>query len=351
VCQHDATEGRHFLANMWMVRAGRGGENVEGFLKHGVVALGDQKLGALSSTTKKEELLRLYAQKYPEMKDGSRQTWASQFLRFISEIKSGDTVVTFDRDRRLYFVGTILSDYEWAPDLIDGFPHVRRIRWTYQVPRDLLAAASRNTLGAIQTLFKIPQDVAKDLEQHQTPVGTTLAAATDEAAVARTVEDETAEELVAAETLEKADEFIEDAIAKLGWEQMQELVAGILRAMGYRTKVSARGADRGVDIFASPDGLGLQEPRIFVEVKHREGTPISADKIRSFLGGRKPGDRCLYVSTGSFTKDARYEAERASMPTTLVDLKDLRKLLVEYYDRLDPPTRALVPLKRLYWPL
>ena len=71
--------------------------------------------------------------------------------------------------------------------------------------------------------------------------------------------------------LEKADRLIEDRIAALDWRQMQELVAGILRGMGYKTTVSADGPDRGVDIFASPDGLGLQEPRIFVEVKHRGG--------------------------------------------------------------------------------
>lgn len=106
-----------------------------------------------------------------------------------------------------------------------------------------------------------------------------------------------------------------------------------------------------MDIFASPDGLGLQEPRIFVEVKHRNQTPMGAEKIRAFLGGRKPGDKCLYVSTGSFTKEARYETERASVPMTLLDLQELRKLLVENYENLDAETRALVPLKRLYWPL
>ena len=76
----------------------------------------------------------------------------------------------------------------------------------------------------------------------------------------------------------------------------QEIVAAILRAMGYKTRVAGDGPDRGVDIFASPDGLGLQEPRIFVAVKHRNGQ-MGAPAIRSFLGGREPGDRCLYVST------------------------------------------------------
>ena len=60
---------------------------------------------------------------------------------------------------------------------------------------------------------------------------------------------------------------MEDRIASLDWEQMQELVAEILEAMCFKTDVSPRGSDRGTDVFASPDGLGLNEPRIFVEVK------------------------------------------------------------------------------------
>ncbi len=334
---------------MWMVRAGRGSEIVEEFLTHGIAALGGTKLGKLRATMKKDELLRLYAEKYPEESEQSRASWASQLLRFMTEIKAGDTVVTFDRGRRLYFLGIVSGEYEWAPKLIKEEPHIRRVKWTHQTPRDPLSVETRNTLGATQALFKLGLDVANDLHDHQVPIGSKVE---DESDVEdTTVADESAEAQVRSEVLERADEFIEDAISRLDWEQMQELVAGILRSMGYRTTISPKPTDRGKDIFASPDGLGLEEPRIFVEVKHRTGTPIGADKIRGFLGGRKPGEKCLYVSTGSFTKEARYEAERASVPTTLIDLQVLRKLLVENYEKLDAETRALVPLKRFYWPL
>ncbi len=84
---------------------------------------------------------------------------------------------------------------------------------------------------------------------------------------------------------------------------MQDLVAGILRAMGYKTLVSPAGADRGKDIIASPDGFGFEPPRIVVEVKHRNAR-MGSSEIRSFLGGRHKDDRGLYVSTGGFTKEA-----------------------------------------------
>lgn len=333
-----------------MVRAGRGGDNLEDFIKKGLVALGDTRLGKLDPSIKKDELLRLYAEKYPDEKEGSRAVWASQFLRFMVEIKISDEIVTFDREQRLYFVGVVTSGYEWAPTLVSDKPHIRRVQWTHQVPRDQLKVESRNSLGSIATLFKVGPDAAQDLRTHALPIGSTKS---DIPETTKDITDEDAvpEAVLREEIGEKADEFIEDAINRLDWKQMQDLIAGILRAMGYRTTVAAPGADRGVDISASPDGLGLQEPRIFVEVKHRTQTPMSAEKIRAFLGGRKAGDRCLYVSTGSFSKEAKYEAERASVPTTLIDLQGVRQLLVEHYEKLDAETRALVPLRRIYWPL
>jgi restriction system protein len=341
---------------MWMVRAGRGGENVDEFLQKSVVALGWPHVGKLSPAPSKAELVARLAQAYPDEKEGTHSNWAGTLLRFAYELATGDTVVTYDRERRRYLVGTLTSGYEWQEKLVEDKPNVRHVKWTHQVARDGLSTGARNSLGAIQTLFKLSEDVAAELRRLQVtldaPLPETPARAIPPPSPTDEEEGEASSEAeLRAEVLEKADEFIEDAISRLNWKQMQDLVAGILRAMGYRTVVSPPGADRGVDIFASPDGLGLQDPRIFVEVKHRTGSAMGSKEIRAFLGGRKPGDKCLYVSTGGFSKDAHYEADRASVPITLLTLSALRKLLIDHYDALDGETRALVPLKRFYWPV
>ena len=130
---------------------------------------------------------------------------------------------------------------------------------------------------------------------------------------------------------------------------MQELVAGILRAMGYKTLVSPAGADRGKDIIASPDGFGFEPPRIVVEVKHRHER-MGSGEIRSFLGGRHKDDRGLYVSTGGFTKDALYEGERANVHLTMWTLDELARTLMAHYPATDPETKRLVPLRYFYVP-
>ena len=130
---------------------------------------------------------------------------------------------------------------------------------------------------------------------------------------------------------------------------MQELVAGVLEAMGYKARISPSGPDRGKDIVASPDGLGFESPRIVVEVKHRN-TQMGANEIRSFLGGRHKDDKGLYVSTGGFSREAYYEAERANIPCTLMNIDDLVQAIVDHYENMDIETQRLIPLRRVYWP-
>ncbi|UTA49448.1 restriction endonuclease [Simiduia sp. 21SJ11W-1] len=113
-------------------------------------------------------------------------------------------------------------------------------------------------------------------------------------------DDEPDSEQLKDETISRSHELIKDKIANLSPEEMEELVAAILRGMGYKEKVSPNGPDRGVDVIASPDGLGLTQPRIKAEVKHRDGS-MGAPAIRGFIGALREGDSGLFVSTGGFT--------------------------------------------------
>jgi restriction system protein len=318
----------------------------EDFLQNGIVSIGWSELGPIEPDISKEVLEKQYRQGLPKQSDGEVRVGLGQVYRYLNDIKPGDRVITYDRDKRLYYLGEILSETRWSPESIEGMPRSRKVQWSRRVSRDKLTAEARNSLGAIQTLFQVKASVAKELEEKSVAID----APEEVEEVETTVDEETAllEQQIRTELIEKAEEAIEDRIVRLDWEEMQQLVAGILQAMGYRTTVSRRGPDRGHDVFASPDGLGLEEPRIFVEVKHRPNSSIGAQDVRSFLGGRSAGDRCLYVSTGGFTKDARYEADRANVPLKLLGLVDLRKLLVDYYENLDEETRSMIPLKRIF---
>ena len=222
----------------------------------------------------------------------------------------------------------------------EGVAYARTVKWGQAAKRDALPASSKNSLGGIQTIFSVSDDVMADLR----------AAAKDKPAAEHDdAEDEAADDDARAATYDNGIELIKDRVNQLEWEDMERLVAGLLKAMGYCARVMPKGPDGGRDVVASPDALGLESPRIVAEVKHRKGA-MGAPAVRSFIGGLRAGDRGLYVSTGGFTKEARYEADRATVPVRLLNLDDFVRYYVEVYDKADDETRSILPLTRIWWP-
>lgn len=329
---------------MWMVRAGQGAAYVEDFIDKNVVAIGWSEAGDIKAGETREAISRKLATVWPAMNAGKLAITAGQIFRFLNEMANGDRVVTYDPGRRIYHMGQVDSGPRYAPDVFEELPRVRDVKWLGEVSRDaIMGSSTKNTLGAISTLFLLSDEAAAEMTALLS--GKSLSKKPAPEAGREEVEEETAYDLRA-----RSRELIKDRITGLDWQQMQELVAGLLRAMGYKTRISHAGPDRGRDIIASPDGFGFEQPRIIVEVKHRPKEAMGAPEIRSFLGGRHSNDKGLYVSTGGFTKDARYEADRASIPLVLLDLDDLVKELLRHYATMDMEARTLIPLVNIYWP-
>ena len=310
---------------------------IDDFQEKNIVAIGWQELGDLSNLKNKDDIKQLIDKTYDHEKPRARAIWVGQVTRFRFDFSKGDFTLSYDPDGRKYLVGEIISDYRYDDKF--PLPHIRDVKWLGEVDRDSLSASTKNTLGSISTIFDVGKDAQKEILDRLEGKKEAL---TEE-------EEQDDQDILRVDLLSNAHEFIKDKILELDWEEMQELVAGILRAMGYKTIVSPRGADRGKDIQASPDGLGLEEPRIKVEVKHRSGQ-MGSQEIRSFTGGLRGTDRGLYVSTGGFTKDAKYEAERSSIPIMVVDSDMLVQLVIQYYDNFDSETKTLLPLTKIYWP-
>jgi len=325
---------------LWMVRSGSGAYLIEDFLTKNIVSIGWNSTGDLSGIEKVEIIKKLLEENYPEYKKVQININAGQIFRFLIEFKIGDCVMTYNPSERIYSIGEIVSDYKFDKEICEYY-HTREIKWFGNVKRDDLSTSTKNILGATLTIFDIPKSAREELFS--------LLTGNPNKKIEEENEKESLE-IIKDDFISKSHEFIKDKVLFLDWEEMQELVAGILRAMGYKTRVSPKGADRGKDIVASPDGLGLEEPKIIVEVKHRQGSMGSQD-IRSFIGGLRTNDKGLYVSTGGFSKEAKYEAERSNVPLTLIDSDMIVELIGQYYDYFDTETKTLVPLKKIFWPI
>lgn len=161
---------------------------------------------------------------------------------------------------------------------------------------------------------------------------------------------EKAPEITLEQAQEQARNEIEQYLLRMPPYEFQELVASLLKAMGYHiAKVAPKGKDGGIDILAWGDPLGTRPPRIKVQVK-RIGQNVSVEALRSFIGLLGNDEIGLFVTTSGFTKDAREEAmSKTERKVTLVDLESLFALWIEHYDQLDEAARRRLPLQPVYF--
>lgn len=333
------------MTTMWMVRSDSG-KRYDDFRDRGAAGIGFPEVAEIAKPgVGRKTLIRAYEEVRPEANERSIMAAVSQVHRFVNEIRESDIVVTYSPANRTYLVGKVTGPSEYHPEWTSqSMDLARTVHWLPdEVDRDTLSVTARNSLGSTLTVFTLSDAIRDEA----------LAIATGEATPQRPpVNDKENVDLPdpLADYESIAFERIKDQVSRLDWEDMQQLVAGILRAMGYKTQVSPPGADLGRDILASPDGFGFERPRIVVEVKHRKET-MGSTALRSFLGGRHPDDRGLYVSTGGFTKDARYEADRSTVPLALWTLDELTKALLDNYETADAKTRSLISLRTFYVPV
>jgi restriction system protein len=132
--------------------------------------------------------------------------------------------------------------------------------------------------------------------------------------------------------------------------EFQQMVAGLLRAMGYYVSwVAPPGRDGGIDIMAQGDPIGALPLRIKVQVK-RQQSAIGVDGLRSFMAVLNDNDIGIFVSLGGFTKDAADEARyQEKRKITLIDLELLFDLWVQYYDKLTNEARLHMLLKPIHF--
>jgi restriction system protein len=138
---------------------------------------------------------------------------------------------------------------------------------------------------------------------------------------------------------------IEDAINQKGPYEFQDLVAALLRGMGYYTPfVAPKGKDGGIDVIAYRDPLGTTSPRIKVQIKHRENS-AGVKEIRELLGVlQKDGEVGIFVSTGGFASDAKTAASTSHIHVELIDLPRFINLWRDFYPKLTDDDKNLLPL-------
>lgn len=162
-------------------------------------------------------------------------------------------------------------------------------------------------------------------------------------------DDHVKENLIELETLEeRAANGIREFLKSKNPYEYQDLVASLLKAMGYYIQsVAPRGKDGGIDIVAYTDPLGAKIPRIKVQVKHKPETAIPASDVRALLGILKAGDIALFVTSGTYSADAKQAASGSNNFIRLIDGDEFIQMWQDYYDKMSDEDKNMLPLKRI----
>ena len=339
------------MANYWMVRSD---ENIRDRIeKEGFVAIGfgGDVIGDINGLPEHEIRVRVRQRRGPDATPNQIGSDTGQLYRFANDLKVGDRVITRVEDRQ-YLIGTITSDYRYVESL-PGQPYQRSVEWhSRQVGRDEMTPSLKNTLGGLMTVFNATRHSEEILRLLDERPASSQEVTGQEAESAGLEDTEALTEIAYAEDIEaKARERIEDLILdprRFGGHEFEGLVAALLKAMGFKiVREPLGGADGGVDMIAAPDVFGFEQPRIIVQVKHRQGMAAAGD-VQRLKGALQTGENGLFVSTGGFTKDAK---RLAAQNLTLLDGDKVVDYFIEHYESMPSEYKAKVPLKRVYLPV
>ncbi len=326
--------------SLWLVRAGRHGEQEQGALEHSVVTIGWNEFSDLSNIKTKDELAEFYTRFYPTEKKAKIINAVGQIWRFIREMQKDDLVALPLKTQSAISIGKVVGDYEYK-ELATNIKHIRRVKWLKTIPRSAFDKDILYSLGAFMTVCRIERNeaesrVRKLLEEGE--IGE------------KGGKPEITEEVIPTDIEESAeDEIVKHIGANFKGHSLARLVDAILQAQGYITKVSPPGPDGGVDILAAAGPLGFDTPRVCAQVKS-SSSAVDVNVLRQLQGSMSQfrAEQGLLVAWGGFTARAMQEARGAFFSIRLWDQGALLEEIFKYYERFDDELKAELPLKRIW---
>ena len=179
-------------------------------------------------------------------------------------------------------IGQVASDYQYVADAHE-YVQQRDVKWLKHIPRTSFSQGALYEIGSAMSFFAVKNYADEFLTALDKGFKKTSAANDEDDTVGATADD----------IIESTKDFILKELSRnLKGYALEEFVADLLRAMGYRTTVSPQGGDSGIDITAYKDEL---PPRILVQVKSQD-SDIKETTIQSLKGAMREGNYGLFVT-------------------------------------------------------
>ena len=347
------------MAKFWTIRTGRSGERTEWSFANGVVGGGWDEMPDLTGVDDREELRAIVA----EHRGGSKNRVANatgQLWTMVKRIQKGDFIALPIRATSQVAFGQVSGGYKYLANEPDPTRrHVVQVNWLKtDVPKSLIKQDLLYQLGSALTVFEVGNnDAAYRLEQIMQGKADPGARSALNPASQANVQSKTEDDLSSEVEGINLEEIAQDEIARLLEEdfkghELAELVEALLTAEGYKCRNSPPGADGGVDILAGMGALGMESPKLVVQVKSQTGAV--SDTVLQQLNGaihRYQADQALLVTFGGVTGPAKSYLETQYFKVRVWSMGDIIKQIYTHYAVLDGEIKARLPLKQIWIPI
>jgi restriction system protein len=329
----------------WIHRGGRSGEFEEPFIEKSTVAIGWELQGDLGESTGWDDLSDRFRRSHPELSPGSIPQFTRMIWDFLVGYKQGDLIVMPRRGTQEFAVGRVTGPYIYNSNpKVGSLWHERQVEWLVSdihksaFPPDISRLlAPRRTIqritpiGAHERILAVIQNPGAVTPQQDIPVvDDHIDGSADIESIGR----------------EQIAQFIE---ANYKTHDFSALVAQVLEAQGYKTFVSPPGPDGGVDILGGIGALGLDSPKLCVQVKSGN---VSVDRMTldQLIGTMQNfgAEQGLLVSWGGFKKSVRSVQSNQWFKVRLWDRDAFIDALLEVFDKLDEDLRSTLPFKQVW---
>ncbi|MBN9607200.1 MAG: restriction endonuclease [Actinomycetales bacterium] len=312
----------------------------------------------MSSVTSWEEMRALVADSGAFDKLQAATNYAAQIWAFVGRIAVDDIVVMPIKNTPYLAIGRVTGPYRYDAGQEDrGRRHVRDVDWVRtDVPRTEIRQDLLYSLGAFLTVCQIHRNDAawrlqQVLETGRDPGSRTALVGTGGTSIEDSdLGDELSAESSGIDILRYSKDRITARVGEVfAGHALSNLVAAVLEAQGFRCWVSPPGPDGGVDILVGTGVLGMDSPRLVVQVKSQT-SPVSNTVVQQLQGAvaMHKADQGLLVAWGGLTKPARDMLTGQHFHMAVWTSDDVIDEVTRHYDALPDEIQVDLPLQRAW---
>ncbi|HOX15216.1 MAG TPA: restriction endonuclease [Smithellaceae bacterium] len=335
---------------VYLVRAGSDGQDEEYVLDNNIAVIGYKDIPSLDGAKNYEDILKIITTAKPDLKPRAAGNFAGQLWSFAVAMKENDIIVLPRKLTSQVALGRVTGPYKYLK-LGNEFRHTRKVKWIRpDIARSVFNQDLLSSFGAFMTVCNISRNGAADR------IATVLEGKSDPGPVNEIVHTNKAVAVMSSEEVavrnlaqEAHDQIVAQIQSQFKEHSLTKLVAAVLHAEGWVTKTSPPGPDGGVDIFAGRGLLGLDQPRLCVQVKSQT-SPADVTVYRTLQGSMQSfkAEQGLVVCWGGFNKAVLSEAKQGYFTVRLWDSSDLVEAIYRNYENLPAEIQADLPLKKVW---